>query len=242
MYVIIVGGGKVGLSLARHLANERHEISLIEKDSLRCRHISENSGDFLKLFINGDGTSLGAMDSCEAERADVVVATTGSDPDNLAICQLAYYHYQVPKTIARVNNPRNEEIFEHLGGVAHALSVTKIISDLIQEDISVNGIIELIPVNSTVDIMELVVGKDFRSEGLMIKELGLPKNTIILSIIRENRVIRPTVEQPILIGDRLVLAVKREHKATVKDFFLSPGKYWSKVTGASPPSKLKESD
>ena len=120
------------------------------------------------------------------------------------------------------------------------MSVTKIISDLIREDISVNGIIELIPINSEVDIMELVVSKHFTSDGLMIKELGLPENTIILSIIRGNRVIKPTVKEPISIGDRLVLAVKREHKVRVKDFFLNPQKYWQKFTGPLSPKFRKQ--
>ena len=241
MYVIIVGGGKVGRSLVNHLTNDHHEIALIEKDRLLCQYISENSADSLKLLINGDGTNPGAMTDCEAERADVLVAVTGSDPENLAICQLGYYHFKVPKTIARVNNPRNEKIFEQLGGVVHALSVTKIISDLIREDISVNGIIELIPINSEVDIMELVVSKHFTSDGLMIKELGLPENTIILSIIRGNRVIKPTIKEPISIGDRLVLAVKREHKVRVKDFFLNPQKYWQKFTDPSS-TQFREQD
>ncbi|MGA1874375.1 MAG: potassium channel family protein [bacterium] len=230
MYTIIVGGGKVGLALARHLASDRHEIALVEKDGLLCKRIIEQGDGYLRLCIHGDGASQGAMDSCEAERADVVVAATGSDPDNLAVCQLAYYHYKVPRTIARVNNPRNEELFKQLGGVAHALSVTRIISDLIQEDISVNGIIELIPVNSEIDIVELVVGKEFTSDGVMIKELGLPEDTIVLSIIRGNMVIKPTVREPIRGDDRLVLAIKREHKASIKDFFFGPYKHLSKIT------------
>lgn len=241
MYTIIVGGGKVGLSLVRQLHNKDHEITLIEKDHLLCKHISETSGDSLKLLINGDGTHLKAMADCEPEQADVVVATTGSDPENLSICQLAYYHFNVPKTIALVNNPQNEKLFKQLGGVVHTLSVTKIISDLIQEDITVNGIIELIPVNSKIDIMELVVNKNFTSDGLMINELDLPENTIILSIIRGNKVIKPTIKEPISINDRLVLAVKREHKATVKDFFLNPQKYWKKFIN-TPSSQLRKQD
>ena len=241
MYIIIVGGGKVGLSLIGHLNNKDNEITLIEKDRLLCNHISETSGDSLKLLINGDGTRLKAMADCEAEQADIVVATTGSDPENLSICQLAYYHFNVSKTIALVNNPRNERLFKQLGGVMHTLSVTKIISDLIQEDITINGIIELIPVNSKIDIMEVVVDKNFTSDGLMIKELGLPENTIILSIIRGNKIIKPTIKEPISIDDRLVLAVKREHKTTIKDFFLHPQKYWEKFTN-TPSSQLSKQD
>ena len=241
MYIVIVGGGKVGLSLIHHLTNKENEIGLIEKNHLLCKQISETSGDFLRLLINGDGANPKTMADCKAEIADVVVATTGSDPENLAICQLAHYYFKVSKTIALVHNPRNEKIFQQLGGVTQTLSVTKIISNLIQEDISVNGIIELIPVNSTIDIMELVVDKNFTSDGLMIQELGLPENTIILSIIRGNKVIKPTTKEPISIDDRLVLAVKREHKATIKDFFLNPQKYWKEFT-TTPSSQLKEQD
>lgn len=131
MYVIVVGGGQVGINLLKLLQAEGHEVLLVEKESGRYSQLVEELGESVIL---GDGTELGTLMDTGANRADVLVAATGADQDNLIICQMAKILYYIPKTIARVNDPKNEEMFQTLG-VDATVSATRIIGSLIEEKI-----------------------------------------------------------------------------------------------------------
>jgi trk system potassium uptake protein TrkA len=112
MFVLVVGGGKVGYYLAKELIDSGHEVALMEKDSTRARQIADEIGS---IVIAHDGCEGKYLAEAGCNRADVVAAVTGDDEDNLVICQMAKHHFDVPRTIARVNNPKNEVLFRHLG-------------------------------------------------------------------------------------------------------------------------------
>ena len=112
MFVIVVGGGKVGYFLARELIAAGHEVALMERDRIRATQITEEIGS---IVIPHDGCEGKYLGQAGANRADIVAAVTGDDEDNLVICQMAKHHFDVPRTIARVNNPKNEGLFKHLG-------------------------------------------------------------------------------------------------------------------------------
>src|SRR5947209_8830861 len=112
MYIIVVGGGKVGYYLTKTLVNEGYEVLLIEKNPKKVNTFVERFGAVVQ---QGDGCEVTTLDQAGAGRADVVIAVTGEDEDNLVICQVAKERFHVHKTIARVNNPKNEEIFRRLG-------------------------------------------------------------------------------------------------------------------------------
>ena len=112
MYIIVAGGGKVGYYLAQHLLGEGHEVLLIERNPDRVTEINEVLG---AVAVAGDGAEAGTQATAGASRADVVVAVTGEDEDNLVICQVAREKFHVARTIARVNNPKNEHLFRMLG-------------------------------------------------------------------------------------------------------------------------------
>ena len=112
MYIIVVGGGKVGYYLAKTLVNEGYELLLIEKNPRKVATYRERFGE---VVIEGDGAEMTTLEEAGVNRADVVIAVTGDDEDNLVICQTAKKLFNVPRTIARVNNPKNEEIFRRLG-------------------------------------------------------------------------------------------------------------------------------
>ena len=112
MYIIVVGGGKVGYYLTKTLVNEGYEVLLIEKNSRKADIYSERFGS---VILEGDGAESTTLEAAGIGRADVVIAVTGEDEDNLVICQTAKKRFNVPRTIARVNNPKNEEIFKKLG-------------------------------------------------------------------------------------------------------------------------------
>jgi trk system potassium uptake protein TrkA len=133
VFVLVVGGGKVGYYLAKELIEAGHEVVLMEKDPGRATQIADDIGS---IVIARDGCEGNQLAEAGCERADVVAAVTGDDEDNLVICQMAKHHFDVPRTIARVNNPKNEALFRHLG-VDELFSPTRMILGSIEQDIPV---------------------------------------------------------------------------------------------------------
>src|SRR5450756_1174488 len=123
MYIVVAGGGKVGFYLAKGLVNEGHELAIIERDRRKCEQIQEDLGS---VVVRGDAAEAATLAEAGASRADVVVAVTGDDEDNLVICQMAKRKFQVQRTIARINNPKNERIFKLLG-IDATVSSTEVI-------------------------------------------------------------------------------------------------------------------
>ena len=139
MFVLVVGGGKVGYYLAKELIDSGHEVALMEKDPTRARQIADEIGSIVIAHDGCEGKYLG---EAGCNRADVVAAVTGDDEDNLVICQMAKHHFDVPRTIARVNNPKNEVLFRHLG-VDELISPTRMILGSIEQDIPVHELLHL---------------------------------------------------------------------------------------------------
>ena len=134
MYIIIVGGGKVGYYLAKTLAPEKHKLVLIEEDGQLCDKIAGELNDLGVGLINGDGTDINYLKDAEIENADILIAVTGYDQNNLVACQLAKNYFTVPRTIARVNNPKNIKVFKRLG-VDSVVSSTAHIADMIEHEV-----------------------------------------------------------------------------------------------------------
>ena len=132
MYVIVIGGGKVGYYLTKHLIERGYEVTLIEKDSRRAEALTSQLGEVVMV---GDGDEMAFLATTGMERADVVVAVTGDDEDNLVACQLAKRKFNVPRTVARVNNPSNVSIFKTLG-VDVAVSATEVLLDLLERELA----------------------------------------------------------------------------------------------------------
>jgi trk system potassium uptake protein TrkA len=131
--VIVIGGGKVGFYLSKHLLERNYEVTLIEKNAQRAEEITAQLGD---IVLVGDGDEMSFLSTTGMERADVVVAVTGEDEDNLIACQLAKRQFKVRRTVARVNNPANVRIFQTLG-VDVALSATEVLMDRIEEALAI---------------------------------------------------------------------------------------------------------
>src|SRR3954467_15069806 len=137
MFVLVIGGGKVGYYLTKELIGSGHEVVLMEKDPDRAGQIADEIGSVVIAHDGCEGKYLG---QAGANRADIVAAVTGDDEDNLVICQMAKHHFDVPRTIARVNNPKNEELFKHLG-VDDAGGPTRMILGSIEQDIPVHELL-----------------------------------------------------------------------------------------------------
>ena len=139
MNIVIVGAGRIGFNLAQKLIQDKHTVTVIEKDKTKCEGVSMSLN---AIVINGDGCEPRFLEDAEVGRADVVAAVTADDEDNLVVCQLAKEVFGVRRTVARVNNPKNEHIFTELG-VDVPVNATKIIAKIIEEEVSFEDFINL---------------------------------------------------------------------------------------------------
>jgi trk system potassium uptake protein TrkA len=217
MYIIVAGGGDVGLSLTRLLQEEGHEAVLVEKDPARYAKLSEELGE---AAILGDAAELGTLMDMGANRADVLVAVTGTDQDNLVICQLAKLIYLIPRTIAKVNDPKNEELFSSLG-VDATVSSTGIIASLIEEKIDAGMAIPLLAFKECgVEIFKTQLSTESAIIHKKISKLDLPKDLIIIAAMRGSQVIIPKGDTEFLPGDTVIMLIREERKEEFKKLFL----------------------
>lgn len=217
MYVIIVGGGQIGLNLTKLLLGEGHEVLLVEKDPGRYANLADELGE---AVIQGDGGDLASLMDTGANRADVLAAVTGADQDNLIICQMAKSLYLIPRTIARVNNPKNEEIF-HTLGVDATVSSTRIIGALIEEKIDAGMAIPLLALKGgSVEIFQTQLEEDSPFVGRKIAKVKLPEECIIMALLRGDQVIIPKGDTVLQEKDVLITLTSKEAKEEFRKLFL----------------------
>ncbi|MFH1542837.1 MAG: TrkA family potassium uptake protein [bacterium] len=186
MYVLIVGAGKVGESLARALSLAEYDVALVEKEEDIAKRVAESHDKV--LVVCGDGCDPAHLEDAGISRAQVVTAVTGDDEDNLIICQLARDTFGVPRVIARVNNPRNEETFQKLG--IDTVSSTSIITKLIEEESTMGDIFNLLALKrGKLSIVEVIINAKSPAAGKNIKDLKLPASSILATICRGNQII-----------------------------------------------------
>ncbi|MDP2211153.1 MAG: TrkA family potassium uptake protein [Candidatus Aquicultor sp.] len=214
MYVIIGGGGKVGSGLARKLGKKGHAVVVLEKNREKCARIAEDNADI--LVINGDACDVQYLEEAGAERADVLAAVTGDDDDNLVMCQLASEGFNIPKTVARVNDPRNERIFHALG--INALSSTTIITRLIEEEATIGDIITLQALKKgNLVLVEMDLPGDVPIDGMKVVDIKLPKEIVLVSIIRGEEVIIPRGNTTIMAGDAVIAVTSPDKEQALRD-------------------------
>ena len=216
MYIIIAGGGKVGYFLSRALVDAGHEVLIIEKETSRAQMLIDELGD---IVLQGDACEMRIMKETGMERADIVVAVTGDDEDNLVICQMAKRRFSVPRTIARVNSPNNEEIFQKLG-IDETLSSTRVIFNLIEQKIETGEIIPLAALRrGNVEIVEIDLTKDFPVVGKTIGSLNLPAGALIISILRDGHAIVPQLTTELKDQDSVIALVEANREQEMRKVF-----------------------
>lgn len=215
MKVVIIGGGRIGYSLSQSLLSNKHQVTIVEEEPERCGFLVKGLN---AVVINGDGTSLQTLTDAEAQNANVLVALTGRDEDNLVACQLAYHHFQVPRTIARVSNPQNRELFQKLGGVSSTICPTEIISSLVEEKVSLEDVVTLLTFEEgKVVIVETEVGEDSPARDKKVKELNLPQECVIISIIRGSHIIFPRGQTILKMKDRVLALTTAQQKSLLQE-------------------------
>ncbi len=210
MFVLVVGGGKVGYYLAKELIDSGHEVALMEKDATRARQIADEVGS---IVIPHDGCEGKYLGEAGCNRADVVAAVTGDDEDNLVICQMAKHHFDVPRTIARVNNPKNEQLFRHLG-VDELISPTRMILGSIEQDLPVHELLHLAALGEgELEIIEAHLQPGSPAIGRASADLQIPDGCSLFAVIRDG-VATPMAADTILReGDKVIAIGKQECEA-----------------------------
>jgi trk system potassium uptake protein TrkA len=202
MYVIIAGAGKVGWNLARELIAKDREVTLIECDHRRYRIIEEELEHAAQY---GDATELWVLERAGIQRADLVIAVTGDDEDNILICQVAKEKYGCERIVARVNNPRNLDHFKLLG-VQPAVSATDLILRLIEHEVPEYGLVQLLALEEEhLEIIELEVGRGSSAAGQRVRDVVLPDGSLIISVLRDGTGFVPKADSVIEAGDQVLL-------------------------------------
>ncbi|QNU68355.1 NAD-binding protein [Ruminiclostridium herbifermentans] len=217
MNIVIVGGGKVGYYLAKTLQHYKHKIALIE----RKRDLCEKIANELRIaVVNGDGTNIEHLTEGLVNESDTFIAVTGKDEDNLIACQLAKRNFGVRRTIARVNNPKNIEIFEKLG-VDIALSSTSVIADLIEQEVDFMGMKTLMKLKGgKVALSEINITESSPVVNKSLKEISIPKDCVLISVIRGESVLIPKGDTVLLDGDFIITASSLADQQELKEFFI----------------------
>lgn len=215
MYIVINGGGKVASYLAQTMISHGHDVAVIEKRPDIADRLSHELPDSA-LIILGDGCDAVFQDDAGVSRADVFVSATGDDDDNLVACQLARVAFGVPRTVARVNNPKNERIFTRLG--IEAISSTTIIARLIEEEAVIGDIKTLAMLRrGDLSIMETDLPKDScRVCGVRVADLDLPVECVLVAVVRGDEVTAVSGDTVLDAGDTIIAITKSEYEPALK--------------------------
>jgi trk system potassium uptake protein TrkA len=201
MYVIVVGAGKVGWNLARELLDKGHEVTLIDNDRERYSTVEQ---ELEHNVVYGDASELWVLERAGISRADLVIAVTGDDEDNVLICQVAKEKYLCERTIARVNNPRNKQWFELLG-IKPVVSATDLILRLIEHEVPEYGLVHLLDLpEQRLEIIEMLLPNDSRAAGVRVGDLEMPDGSLLISVLREGRGFVPGPETVLEAGDEIL--------------------------------------
>lgn len=213
MYFVIAGGGEVGFHLAKALLEAGHEIMLIESDRRRAQYIEEQLGS---VVLNAPADEGRFQVEAGCQRADAVIAVTGEDPANLVICQLAKWSLNVPRVIARVNDPKNEIVFKTLG-IDETISSTRVLMNVIEQELPTGGFLPLMPLTgSHLELIEAEIGAGTPGAGKTLGSLGLPRGTAVGGIVRKGAVLHADDDARLEVGDRLVILAPTKDEAEVR--------------------------
>jgi len=216
MYIIIGGGGDIGYYLTKSLLSQGHEVLLLEKGATRYQALNEELG---QAVVRGDACEAKTMEEVGVSRADVVIAVTGDDEDNLVICQMAKKRFKVGRTIARLNNPKHTEIFQRLG-IDITVSPTRAILSLIEAELPSSRYVPLMTLKSAgLEIIELRIPAESPIAGKMLRDVNLPRTGNIALIIRDKQFITPTAETQLMPNDEIFALVNREGEEALRNAF-----------------------
>ena len=220
LYIIIAGAGKVGWNLARELLDKGNEVTLIENNRERFQTVEQELEHNVQY---GDASELWVLERAGISRADMVIAVTGDDEDNMLICQVAREKYLVDRIIARVNNPRNRQHFDLLG-VTPFVSATDLILRLLEHEVPEYGLVHLLDLpEERLEIIEMLLGADSPAAGRKVGELEMPDGSLLISVLREGRGFVPGPDTVLEAGDEILAVLDPGLEDDLKEYFAPDG-------------------
>src|SRR5579859_5712062 len=216
MYAIVAGGGKVGFFLARELIEQGHEVLIIEQIAERAEFIANELGN---VVLRGNADEASTLAEAGAERADVVIAVTGDDPRNLVLCQVAKRRFGTRRTLARINDPRNESLFLMLG-IDATVNATQVMLSVLEQEIPQANLIPLLRLRNTdVEVVEALVDARSRAIGQPLSRLDLPPESSIAVVIRNGSAFFPNGTTVLELGDEVVALTRSVHEPRLRALF-----------------------
>ena len=213
MRVVIAGAGSVGRSIARELIGNGHEVLLIDRDAddVQSSRVPDAS------WLLADACELTALHEAGLEECDVVVAATGDDQANLVVSLLAKTEFAVPRVVARVNNPKNEWMFDGSWGVDVAVSTPRIMTALVEEAVSVGDLVRLLTLRQgEASLVEVTLPENTPLAGRALREVPLPSDAALVAILRGGRVIVPQSDDPLEPGDEMMFVAGEDVEAEIQ--------------------------
>lgn len=214
MYIVIVGGGRVGYYLARALMAEGHEALIIESEARVCQGITDELGS---VCLRGDGCEVSTQIEAGTERADMLIAVTGDDEDNLVACQVAKHKFKVPRTIARIKNPTHEKLFKKLG-IDVTVSATNVILENIETEVPTHPLTHLLTLaDKGLEIVDVKVPAGSSTIGAALHTIALPPGSVLLLVIRRGgRPFVPDVNSVLMAGDQILAVTPSASEETLR--------------------------
>ena len=214
MYIVVVGGGRLGYYLTKALLDEGHEVLIIEKDATVCGGITTELGG---VCVRGDGCETATLTEVGTSRAGMLVAVTGDDEDNLVACQVAKHKFNVPRTVARIRNPQNEVLFKKLG-IDVTVSSTNIILEAIQQEVPTHALTHLLTIRDKgLEIVEVKIPAQSVTIGKAVKKLKLPPRSKLSLLLRKGlKPIVPTANTVLQAEDRLIAVTAPESEEALR--------------------------
>ncbi|MEE6168352.1 MULTISPECIES: potassium channel family protein [unclassified Mycolicibacterium] len=219
MKVAIAGAGAVGRSIARELLENNHEVTLLERN---LEHIDVDAIPAAHWRL-GDACEITVLESLQLEQFDVVIAATGDDKVNVVLSLLAKTEFAVPRVVARVNDPRNEWLFDENWGVDVAVSTPRMLASLVEEAVAVGDLVRLMEFRKgQANLVEITLPADTPWGGKPVKRLNLPRDASLVTILRGPRVIVPQSDEPLEGGDELLFVTVSEVEDELRALLLDP--------------------
>ena len=219
MYILIIGGGKVGFYLAKELADSSHEVLIIEQQASKVAEINETLGE---IAMRGDGCEAAIQERAGAGRADLLLAVTGEDEDNLIACQVARHLFKVPRMVARINNPKNELVFRALG-IDFTVSATTAIMSHIEQELPTHSIISLLTLRRGFEVVEIRIPEESGVSGRPLRDVLLPQQALVWGIVdTEGNPKSPSPDTILHAGDEVVAVTLKESEDALRAALTRP--------------------
>ncbi len=218
MKILIAGAGSVGRHMATELGASGHELTVVDIDAATLARLALGGSSGT---VHGDACDLDVLARAGAATADVVAAVTGDDEDNLVIALLAKQEFGVPRVIGRVNNPNNEWMFTDMWGVDVSVSTPHLLTALVEEAVTVGSFVRLLSfANGAARLAEVTLADDSPAIGLSVAELGLPRESTVVAVLRDGHVIVPRGDTVVHRGDEVMLLVTGDAEPAVRQVLI----------------------